>query len=38
MDESRLVKGAVSQAYTDRTLRTLFSRVGGRLHHMVKFL
>jgi putative YpdA family bacillithiol system oxidoreductase len=27
MDESRLVKGTVSQAYTDRTLRTLFSRV-----------
>jgi putative YpdA family bacillithiol system oxidoreductase len=27
MDESRLVKGTVNQAYTDRTLRTLFSRV-----------
>ncbi len=27
MDESRLVKGTVSQAYADRTLHTLFSRV-----------
>jgi hypothetical protein len=30
MDESRLVKGTVSQAYTDRTLHTLFSRGVGR--------
>ncbi len=27
MDESRLVKGAVSREYTERTLRTLFRRV-----------
>ncbi|MBI3326314.1 MAG: NAD(P)-binding domain-containing protein [Nitrospinae bacterium] len=27
MDESKMVKGAVSQAYTDRTLHTLFGRV-----------
>jgi ferredoxin len=27
MDESRLVKGKVNQEYTERTLRTLFSRV-----------